>query len=1447
MTLELKPLEKPTMPKDKKGSKAQELEALQDNIGKLLSEQLEGGKLAEGATPVELTQYGTVVINFADEALAKKFKSRLVAAGFEDQSLFLPQFTNQLSLTPPAVVKFCVEYGGLSIDELRTLFKKKGLDQSLINAPIKEYQAAKKAKPTERRAPTEFTISEITPVGINEDNFYKKIAEYGFGEVVGKVTSEESKEEETEEKKEEIKEYELTTAGRVYQEILLTERDYINDLRRIGSKEQQAYLEVYNSSTDKSNFLSEAEFKQILDLYSQFSILHEEILKSLEKDPTSIERFLPIMREMYSKYVPLFHKMGDIPSDINNVYTSNPAFRNLGLRDFLIKPVQRIAKYPLLIREFAKEIPEDHILYARVRSNLVKVPETVDAINSRLKSNQLEQSFKAVVQSYVQKPNLNSFQKMLNEFENMRANLYIESNLQQPISPDVYNLFRQLDLSNAGNKEQEEIIKFLAKRSTVQGKEQELINIGFSELLINKISEDKLIKHLKIQENPEIKAIFSEINKQILAKEKINVTVAAIKAFESTKNNTTEEQFMESLRPLLKNQDFKNIIDEQKLRSALQAPTLADALKIAKEIPQAKGSFPLTMKETEATAQVGDIKISTDISGNNAKIKETRRLAKNLLRGYNTENVKAQQKTAVNDAKKSNKNLSKEDIAKIEKDILTRNAKNPAGFLALPGWTVIGIEKKGGIKADFIVRDDQNREVCRVLVGKNGITVSELKGSNVEALNQFIQALRSKLPKENIKSPIVSASNIKHMGELMAQGVYDLDSNTSMLIQNDRRRIKTTSTIDDHSVNLPHNLEKTTFEQRFQKAIDNGLIPRVVDKTAESGFENQGYVSGKVSINTSDPFIAIKQYEAALAAQMTVTLGEKAKEAIKKGSAAYPITVSAPKGDQCGLQALIRINLAVRDGLIVNQVSPPAAREALRTHLISKGQNVKPMILGNSDPYLVAKNLVNLGVDFDLQSGKEDELLKKIQEKQGKSSERFNINTGDAKSDFDLLRSYLNKGIAVSVENPNKVLNSLTERLEVIQLDKLPKEEQIEQVKMLAKMGICGKIKMEAPANTLVPITSNNAQRALKTFEELLNQGFRPKFDVTTLNLIKQSKMLEIRVSNPDPAKLLDKINQCFEIGLKVQITDDSKRMLSDYLRKNPKALPDGTLQIKGFNPHAIRDNIDLVQKLGVKVKCSQDAISVNKRGEKEGVAPITVIDIQKSGKKGSDVLDVEKTMDRAKNLAATGCKVVLSENTQRYLDGLKSREKELTEKAAKRRFLGLYTPASAKQAQRDLKEVKQYESFNQEKAKASIPTVIVSQPLTSESSHLKQTSRQSAVLLNSIHKTKPLITDNPVTIESLITDFTEQRKFLRIEINTDSKRIPEHTGLDNILHVINQSKSLPPKDVAAALTKSLNDNLDRLGVRISEENQQKIKALIVTLDPDLKIEEKTKEHPRRI
>eukprot|EP01124_Arcella_intermedia_P018650 TRINITY_DN2574_c0_g1_i2.p1 TRINITY_DN2574_c0_g1~~TRINITY_DN2574_c0_g1_i2.p1 ORF type:complete len:837 (-),score=193.64 TRINITY_DN2574_c0_g1_i2:1416-3926(-) len=169
----------------------------------------------------------------------------------------------------------------------------------------------------------------------------------------------------------------------ILKEIITTERNYVYDLSVLVC----LYLKPLQVDCD---ILSKEDIGCIFMNIEAIYRLSNEFLCKLEVAFPNLEQIEPDTRvgniflqighylKMYSTYCSNYKSSVDhctACSRSNPAFSqflkdthSNPKCRGLSLNDYLIKPVQRLCKYPLLFRELAKFTPKDHPDYNSVIS-----------------------------------------------------------------------------------------------------------------------------------------------------------------------------------------------------------------------------------------------------------------------------------------------------------------------------------------------------------------------------------------------------------------------------------------------------------------------------------------------------------------------------------------------------------------------------------------------------------------------------------------------------------------------------------------------------------------------------------------------------------------------------------------------------------------------------------------------------------------------------------------------------------------------------------------------------------------------------------------------------------------------------------------------------------------------------------------------------------------------
>ncbi|KAJ3216189.1 Myosin 10A, isoform D [Dinochytrium kinnereticum] len=176
-------------------------------------------------------------------------------------------------------------------------------------------------------------------------------------------------------------------------EILCTEKDYVNDLETV--------IEVYMKQFRKNKLLRPKDMSVIFSNIDSILPINMELLKLLEDRQAESEN------NVVEQVGDIFIRVSDYLK-MYTMYCSNhpyavmklqalrnakafakfldqcaamPESRNLGLQHFLLKPIQRICKYPLFLRELIKNTEACHSDYPDLVKALLKIETVVTIVN----------------------------------------------------------------------------------------------------------------------------------------------------------------------------------------------------------------------------------------------------------------------------------------------------------------------------------------------------------------------------------------------------------------------------------------------------------------------------------------------------------------------------------------------------------------------------------------------------------------------------------------------------------------------------------------------------------------------------------------------------------------------------------------------------------------------------------------------------------------------------------------------------------------------------------------------------------------------------------------------------------------------------------------------------------------------------------------------------------
>jgi len=173
----------------------------------------------------------------------------------------------------------------------------------------------------------------------------------------------------------------------VVNEVLNTERDYVRDLHVL--------VDVYLLPLRENGLLSPQQMHVVFSSVESMLPVNEELLRCLESGDGVGKAFLAVGQflKIYSDYcnnqnaayallAEMSHKSDDFAGFLQYCKT-RPESRGQDLASFLIKPVQRICKYPLLLRELIKNTPESHPDHQELLRARDLIEKSVNTINDR--------------------------------------------------------------------------------------------------------------------------------------------------------------------------------------------------------------------------------------------------------------------------------------------------------------------------------------------------------------------------------------------------------------------------------------------------------------------------------------------------------------------------------------------------------------------------------------------------------------------------------------------------------------------------------------------------------------------------------------------------------------------------------------------------------------------------------------------------------------------------------------------------------------------------------------------------------------------------------------------------------------------------------------------------------------------------------------------------------
>jgi len=187
----------------------------------------------------------------------------------------------------------------------------------------------------------------------------------------------------------------------VLNEILQSERSYVADLDLIVTQ--------FLNPLKKMNILNSTELDLIFSNILMITSINKDVLNQLEidlKESNSLETmqigysFLKVVEQLkaYSTYATTQQKSIDTFVQIKkdraefasfiDTIESSPKARGINLLGYLIKPVQRICKYPLLFKELLKYTTPNNPDYRSINECFVKTTEITNFVNEKQRNSE---------------------------------------------------------------------------------------------------------------------------------------------------------------------------------------------------------------------------------------------------------------------------------------------------------------------------------------------------------------------------------------------------------------------------------------------------------------------------------------------------------------------------------------------------------------------------------------------------------------------------------------------------------------------------------------------------------------------------------------------------------------------------------------------------------------------------------------------------------------------------------------------------------------------------------------------------------------------------------------------------------------------------------------------------------------------------------------------------
>eukprot|EP01116_Phalansterium_solitarium_P018035 TRINITY_DN4618_c0_g1_i3.p1 TRINITY_DN4618_c0_g1~~TRINITY_DN4618_c0_g1_i3.p1 ORF type:complete len:844 (-),score=156.06 TRINITY_DN4618_c0_g1_i3:1430-3961(-) len=185
----------------------------------------------------------------------------------------------------------------------------------------------------------------------------------------------------------------------VLKELTATEKDYVLDL--------EVLVNVFVKPLSAVGFMKKEDVEQLFSNLEVLLALHQIFLQRFKSDDLPnlmIGKIFCKLAPQLRRYSSYCANQQQCMSTLNRLKRHNheflvfikralnqPTCKNLSLESFLIKPVQRICKYPLFFKEILRYTPEDHPDFNFLVSALESIQEQLNRVNEQKRLKDTEQ------------------------------------------------------------------------------------------------------------------------------------------------------------------------------------------------------------------------------------------------------------------------------------------------------------------------------------------------------------------------------------------------------------------------------------------------------------------------------------------------------------------------------------------------------------------------------------------------------------------------------------------------------------------------------------------------------------------------------------------------------------------------------------------------------------------------------------------------------------------------------------------------------------------------------------------------------------------------------------------------------------------------------------------------------------------------------------------------